>query len=175
VTFAKFGGSDAASGSGNESKVGFMGGGFVDIGVGGIVSIRPEVAYVQKGAKASSGGAEIKFKLDYIEVPVLLTVSVPTGGGIVRPELFAGPAVGFRARCREANASTSASCADLGVETKSTDFGLMFGAGVAIRSFMASVRYDLGLIKIDDSADPEDIKNRALLILVGWAFPLLHM
>jgi len=179
ATFAKLGGSDVPDGI--ENKVGFMGGGFVDIGLGGIISVRPEVAYVQKGAKQSDAGDELKLKLDYIEVPVLLVVSVPTGGGMVKPEFFAGPAIAFKASCKftgtSGGQSATANCDDPGVDSpiKSTDFGVMFGAGVAVRNFMASVRYDLGLTKIDDSTDPGNIKNRAFMILVGWAFPLIHM
>jgi len=176
VSFAKFTGGDATIGGiSSGSRTGFMGGGVVNIPISEMFSVRPEALYVQKGARYTDQGATAGFNLDYIEIPALFVVTVPTSGS-VSPEFFAGPQVSFRVGCALTasggnSASASISCADAGVdEVATTDFGAVFGAGVTISNFMVQAAFDLGLTKVDSSSDPDDLKNQAITIMVGWLF-----
>ncbi len=176
VNLAKLGGSDAGS---LETKAGLVAGGFVEFMIGNMFAIQPEVLYSQKGAKESVGGDELKLKIDYVEVPVLLKINIPIEGSNVHPNVYAGPAVAFKASCKfsgsSGGVSFSESCDDAGVMVKSTDFGVAFGGGVSFdvggAEVGVDVRYTLGLTKIDDEPDPDNVKNKVISIMgtVGFS------
>lgn len=181
VNIADFGGSDADSLGSTKSKAGFVGGAFAEFMIGDMFAIQPEVLYSQKGIKAEEAGATAKLKLDYIEVPVLFKVNIPIEGSKVRPSVYAGPAVAFKASCKVSGSvggvDVDVDCDDplIDLPVKSTDFGVAFGGGIAFDVGGAEVgidvRYTLGLTKIDDDPDPFDIKNRVISIMgtVGFS------
>lgn len=184
VSFSNLHGSEKDAlfiGASRSGRTGFLAGAMLDIPLG-IVSIRPEAFYVQKGVRYSDSSGEIAFNLDYIEIPLLFVVGIPTGGN-VKPEFFAGPQVSFRTKCDVKGSvtggpSATVSCADfftaLGStdELESTDFGVLLGGGVAVGNFMAQVAFDYSLATLDAETDPFDIKNQAIYAMVGWMFRL---
>ena len=175
VSFADFHGEDKdALGPNTSGRTGFIVGAVLDIPLGA-VSIRPEVLYVQKGAKAKeSGVGEFGLNMDYIEIPVLVVVGINTGGNI-KPEFFAGPQVSFQTKCEFTFALDglpdipSQDCESDEVST--TDYGIIVGGGVAVGGFMAQVVLDYSL-KTIDAEDLFDIKNQAIYVLLGWMFRL---
>ncbi len=177
VSFANIYGSEKDDfAPGRDGRTGFLAGAMLDIPLG-IISIRPEVFYVQKGAQFSDQTFAAEFNLDYIEIPVLLAVGIPAGG--VKIEFFAGPQVAFRIKCDISSTETggteqSLPCDDAinGAELETTDFGVMVGGGVAISNFMAQVALDYSLTPVDAEIDPFDIKNKAIYVLLGWMFRL---
>ena len=54
---------------------------------------------------------------------------------------------------------------------KSSDYGLVFGGGVASGRLSLSVRYDMGLANLnnDTSAGQATVKNKAVMAMVGIA------
>ncbi len=182
VNIADIGGSDVDSLGPTKTKTGFVGGAFVEFMIGDIFAIQPEVLYSQKGIKIDSSSAELKLKVDYIEIPVLLKINIPIEGSKVHPNVYAGPAVAFESSCKFAGSSGSVSaevdCDDpqLGIMTTSTDFGLIFGGGLSFEVGGAEVgvdvRYTLGLTTIDDDDDPWDLKNKVISIMGTVGFPL---
>src|SRR5512144_763851 len=76
----------------SSTKTGFMVGGFADIGVSRIVSIRPGLRYVTKGFTLTGNGFTLNEKLNYIEMPLLIKASIPLKH--VRPYFVAGPSLG---------------------------------------------------------------------------------
>ena len=184
LNIADIGGSDVDSLSLGpiETKTGFIAGAFVEFMISDIFAIQPEVLYSQKGIKIDSSGADLKLKVDYIEIPVLLKINIPIEGSKVHPNVYAGPAVAFESSCKFAGSSGSVSaevdCDDpqLGIMTTSTDFGLTFGGGLSFEVGGAEVgvdvRYTLGLTSIDDDDDPWDLKNKVISIMGTVGFPL---
>ena len=83
-----------------KTKVGFMGGVFLAFNFGSVVTIQTEVLYTMKGATFEYVELEDTYteKLygDYIEIPLLLKLRIPTPG--IQPFVFAGPSVGFKLR-----------------------------------------------------------------------------
>jgi hypothetical protein len=179
VNIADVGGSDVSVLGTTETKAGLIAGAFAEFMIGNMFAIQPEVLYSQKGTKVTEQGVEGKFKLDYVEVPLLLKVNIPIEGSKVHPHVYAGPAVALKASCKiEASgggASASVDCEDAGAEITSTDFGVAFGGGVSVDVGGAEVgidvRYTLGLRTVDDFDDPDDIKNKVISIMgtVGFA------
>ncbi len=92
ANFSNFLGSDAGSLAGNgvafsADKLGFVGGGFLQLNFGDMFSLRPELLYEQKGNQIS--GTQSSVELDYVEIPVLVKVS--TGLPVVNPAILLGP------------------------------------------------------------------------------------
>ena len=148
--------------SGEKSKVGFQGG----IGVNFLTkakgfSIQPELNFISKGAalKNVSGNKE-NFNLNYLELPVLAKYSFGIG------YINAGPSLGLRL-------GENDNVKNVLGGTKSLDFGLQMGAGLAIPAGSGKIivdgRYNLGLSNI---ADNSKIKNRGVSFSLGYAIPL---
>lgn len=164
-----------------DSRTTFTGGGFATFGLGETFFLQPEVLYAPKGAKGDIEGVSATFALDYIEVPLLVGAGFNVGSGSIQPRVFAGPSVGFEIGCdvsgSEGGTSVSFSCSELELETKSVDFGLVFGAGVAFPlgsvELIIDGRYDLGLTNVNDTdGDDESLKNRAWQFMAGVGFPI---
>jgi hypothetical protein len=71
-------------------------GGILDLRLANNIALRLQPMYLQKGAKLESDElpeVEVKFKLSYVELPVLLKLAL--GKGASQPYLLAGPAIGF--------------------------------------------------------------------------------
>ena len=169
------------------SRTGLVAGAFGSFGIAENLSIQTEVLFSQKGAKFDTSmtvqgitaDVELLFKLDYIEVPVLLKYSIPVQGSI-RPNLFCGPALAIKSVSKlkvTASALGQSASETIDIEdVKSTDFGVVFGGGLDIvvgnGRIVLDGRYTLGMSSIDDSSDNEDIKNRAISVTAGYAFPI---
>ena len=156
---------------GTKSKIGFGGGVLARIPMGqGQFMLQPEAQIVLKGAEEDVPDNAEKLKLTYIEIPVLIKY-VPAMEGSVQPSFFVGPALGIL---------MSAKIADFDIkdQTKSTDIGIVFGAGVDFAAGSSSkvsvdARYTLGVTNIsDDPDDPSDfsIKNAMASVNVAFLF-----
>jgi Outer membrane protein beta-barrel domain len=155
-----------------KTKVGFTGGLFLAFDFGKIVTIQWEALYTMKGATyvALDDTYTDKLYADYIEVPLLLKLRIPTP--IVQPFVFAGPCVGFKLREKlESNGEDI----PLGEKIlKDNDYGAIFGAGMNVgRSFMLDVRYSLGMQKVLSTFEGEvapDFKNGVWTASLGIVF-----
>lgn len=164
-----------------DSRTAFIGGGFATIGLGETFFVQPELLYALKGASSDFEGVEATIGLDYIEIPLLFGAQFGLGGSSVVPRVFAGPAVAFETGCKisgeEGGVSVELDCEEAEIQTKSVDFGLVFGAGLAIPlggfELILDGRYDLGLTNIDDSEfESASAKNRAWQFMAGVGFPV---
>lgn len=177
ASIATLGGDDVTDA---DSRTGLNVGGGLTFGLSENLGVLVGATYAQKGATATGDGAEITFKIDYLEIPVLLQLGVPTSGSI-SPRFFIGPAVGAEIGCEvegtEGGVTVSADCSDFGAPVKSVDIGAMGGAGLSMStggamSITLDVFYNLGLSTIDDTSNPDDVKNRAWSILGGVSIPV---
>jgi hypothetical protein len=182
LNLANWGGED---GSGSDSKTGFAAGGVLDYDFSNVFALQFEVLYTQKGVKEESGGVTDKFKLNYIEVPVLakFMIGVKPGAKAI-PHVFAGPSVAFEVGCSVSEegggVSLSADCSELGLSTNSVDVGAVFGAGVDILAgakgrVTLDARYTLGLTNIIDEFlgfTNFDVKNQNISFMAGYTIVL---
>ena len=83
----------------SDLKTGFCAGGFVAFNITDMFVIQPELLYTQKGDKFEVGTVKAWTILDYLEIPILAKLSIPTKG-TVTPNLFLGPAVAFKIRSK---------------------------------------------------------------------------
>jgi len=166
VRFGIKGGANIANVNGNfsdalpdwKSTVGFCAGIFLELNLGRVLTIQPEVLYTVKGADAGTG----KLKFDYIEIPVLLKLRIPTGS--LHPFIFAGPAFGFNLKAVLEGIEIN--------DMPASDYGAVLGGGLQLgRSIHIDARYTMGLQKL---AIPDlgtiDLKNGVLSATIGLAF-----
>jgi hypothetical protein len=154
-------------------------GAFLKLPVSDMLSIQPEILYLQKGAYSSWPFGDLMIALDYVEIPLLLRINVPVEG-TVAPYFLVGPALGFKGGCEitaELNGDEEKlDCDETGFEVKSVDFGGVVGAGLSFGagpgSFHLGARYNYGLISLDDSEEDWDLGNRAFSFLAGYSFPI---
>jgi hypothetical protein len=175
LNYFTFYGSDAGDAN---SRVDFAVGGQLDydFAAGGL--FRTGLIYSRQGAEMSDQGTMVKFKINYIEVPLLFGYRFPTSSG-VRPYLLGGGQLGFKVGCSvegsQGSTTVSFACDDpnLGLDVSSFDFELGGGAGLAFPagsgSFTVDARYMLGLTKVVKDAE---VKNRGFTFGVAYMFPI---
>jgi hypothetical protein len=177
VNFANVVGDDV---DGVDSKTGFAGGLFFMYQFNKLFAIQPEAYYTMKGATDEEAilgeTATLTISLDYIEVPILFKVIIPIENSPIRPSVFVGPYVAFNTTAKQKleymGESQEADIEDVA----STDFGLVFGAGlgfpVGTNEVGVDFRYGLGLTSLDDSGEDLDIKNSVFNINAYFGFNL---
>lgn len=155
-----------------KSRVGFIGGIFMIVDLGPVIAIQSEVLYTMKGATyvALDDTYTDKLYADYVEVPLLIKLKIPTPG--VQPFVFAGPTVGFK--LQEKFMSNGEEVPLTEALLKNNDYGAVFGAGLNMgKNIMLDVRYSLGLQKViavfEGEAQP-DFKNGVWSASLGIAF-----
>ena len=178
VNLSTFGGDDTDASL--ESKLGFIGGLTLVKTRPGALGFEADALYSMKGSKSTGAGSEASFKLNYIEVPLLLRFDVPTAGSI-RPHLVAGPALALRVGCsaegKASGITVSLSCDEMEEifdgTLKSFDVGLTGGGGIdfpmGTRTFTLGARYTYGLLNITD--DETSTKNKAFSFFAGVSMP----
>ena len=175
-----------------DSRVGLNIGGSVSVPLSGSVGVLLGASYSQRGATIdadeSGEDVDLTFKLDYIEIPALLTLTFRSDGPL-GGRFFVGPAVGFEVGCEvgfEAQGVEISADCDQGEDplpTESFEFGAIGGAGLVWApggSFELSLDafYNYGLTSIFEDAvvegevEESDVKNRTFTIQAGVGFPL---
>jgi hypothetical protein len=168
---------------GQQSKVGFVGGVGVEIGiVENFFSVQPELLFIQKGENYDARGVETKATLNYLEVPVLAKVSF--GSQVIKGYVNAGPSLALgltgnqKVEGGEEPGETGIRFGNPANDGRRYldsrfDFGLQFGGGVGVGlgpgSLLADVRYGLGLTDLSDATKS---KNRNFAFTLGYAIPL---
>lgn len=155
------------------SKTSFVGGAFLCYPLTEIFAIQPELLFTMKGAKNEDSEDDESWNINYIEIPILLKVALPTEGN-VDPSLYVGPGFGFLLSSKVSNGGER----DLKDETEGFDIGLIVGAGVDYQleagALSLEARYEVGMTTLakeeDDSGEKLDINNSVISIMVGYGF-----
>ncbi len=171
ATFASLRGVD-----GLDSRTGLMGGLSLVLPLAGGIGLQPEVLFVSKGAEGSQGDVE-GLELNYVEVPVLLRLSMGQGSA-VNPHLYAGPYLGYNISCNVEG--TSVDCDDVpGVSTRSVDVGGTLGGGLDFSLgglvLTGGLRYSFGVSKVADFESDlidDSVKNGVFVVYTGLSLRL---
>lgn len=156
-----------------ESKYGFAGGAFLDIPLGRVLGIHPEVLYSQKGFKASGKITGTNYDLirttSFIDVPILLAVKP-----ICPVTLFAGPQYSYLIHQTDVFAegfNSSASSEEFKNENiRKNILGAVVGLDVNIRNLVIGARYNVDMLlnNGDGSSSAPRYKNTWLQGTIGF-------
>jgi len=192
--------SEFLSGGDNRVRPGIVGGAIVDIYLPGqqIFSVETGLLFEMKGGKREFGviGTDAEghslgivgydrftWKLNYLTVPLCAKVSLRTGA--LKPYLKAGPELGILLSSkieerfegsRPGVPSLPATEADVKDRSASTDFGLLFGAGVEFKigrqAVFAELSYSHGLTNVFKSEETfiKKLENRVVSLSGGVKF-----
>lgn len=164
----------------NNMLTGFHVGGYAKIAITDVVAIQPELLYSTKGAELvynnSLFGGTAKFKLGYIEVPVLLVINVTEN-----LSLQAGGYAAYLVDAKttnEGNGNTFDFEDNLDTDDYNKfDAGLVGGIGFDIDSFGFGARYNYGLTTIGKQNNFSgfnytfpDSKNSVISAFLNYSF-----
>jgi hypothetical protein len=149
----------------SDAKVGYHLGGLLNFGFGELFSVQPEVLFSTQGAKVESFGSKKDFKINYLNIPVMLKLRIAMGF-----YLEAGPQVGLR---------LSENIPDQTINNFAKKLDLSLGAGLGYQAdngLGVGLRYIGGISKVGDFSGREispDFKNSVLQASVFWVIPII--
>jgi hypothetical protein len=162
-----------------RTRIGVIVGAFTHLGMGKYLALEPQVLFSQRGAMYGgydpSWNDELAFKLDYVEVPVILRVYFSSGTSI-RMNIFGGGYAGYNVIARykysEYGYLEEGDLEDiLAVPMENLDYGVLFGAGVVFQMrqviFRIDTHYSLGLVRIFDIPPDNDLRNGAIGLIAS--------
>ena len=137
----------------------------VALETGGIIGFGVEGLYAQRGFTSTILGSSRR--LDYIDVPVYLRLSLPTPG--ISPFAYVGPQGSYELQC----GTGSGNCPDsgrpkityAGVIGGGLRFGMLHGLSVEARYI-----YGLSDLNLSTVSTTASYKTRSLLLLAGIGF-----
>jgi hypothetical protein len=156
------------------------------------LSIEPGVMYIQKGVSyegsSSQGGYSISgkstFKLDYIDIPVLVKFNLPVP--VLSPYIEAGASYGILLSAKEKDELTTnvpgmtsgTTEVDIKDGMSKNDLSLLIGLGIELSILDINVRYIIGTSRLfKDNPDTPlidenavKIYNRGIMLTAGLRF-----
>jgi hypothetical protein len=157
----------------SRGLTGFVGGVFVTVPVNPIFAFQPEALFSQQGTRFREEGVTVKFKLDYVQVPLLGKFRL---GPNVPIAVLVGPSLGFRTSASiDAPGVTDEFNDEFDDTFKRFDFSLVTGVGLDLGPIVIDGRYSWGLTNIvkEDAVAPGEsgsAKNRVLSLTAGIRF-----
>ena len=171
----------------SKSRMGFIGGYFLDYKMGGFLSFQPELNYVAKVTQEDYlvywtsplgthyGKDTSTNTYSYLEIPLLFKVRLKSSGPLGF-NLFAGPSFAFLVNAKEhmTENSPDGTYYDFGTTNiinnlQVFDIGIVFGGEVEYKKLLFDIRYDMDLNGID-RGDSFSLgrKNRTFSLMAGY-------
>lgn len=165
-------------------KIGFNFGIFTKVPITSFLALQTEALYTNVGSKVTYGGSdladlfgiesgEVRFNLNYIQVPVALAVNL---GPL---NIHAGPYVSYllSANVRDWNMAEVSGTTVQELETSDfnrMDYGVVVGVGFDVQQFTIGARYNHGLREVGNSGIAgnltENSKNSVGQLYIGIGF-----
>ncbi len=147
------------------------------------VNFQSEVLYSMRGAKYSTGVQDYTLQYDYLEFPFLFKLT-SNKDKPVHASLYGGVSAGLKMKSEISASSSNLNLATSAADTllmssvgevtgmNSYDAGLIMGADFDLvnEKFLFDVRYYMGMTKLQEGANPADIKNSNLMVWLGYKF-----
>ncbi len=159
-----------------ESKSDFVGGVYVKFPIG-VFRLQIEGLYSRKGGEGQYnndglGTAPWETQLTYVEIPVLLKYEFPTS--VLKPFLYGGGSIAFLMEAEKRNQTFDTDWVDIKDDLKSTDYGLVVGAGIEIIGITLEGRYTHGMADTIDQKSGDlqvdEAKNKTWSVMAGIDF-----
>lgn len=153
------------SGLSTSTIWGAVGGVFVGKNLNDKLSLQVEGLFSQRGAKDTTNPSDVKIRLTYFDVPVLVRLGSTTTSA-THFHVFTGPQLSLKLKAEGIDDVFGTE--DLDEEVEAMDVGWTLGAGVERNRLSLDARYTFGLKNISVAVSDGTIKNRTFTILVGY-------
>jgi hypothetical protein len=154
----------------STSKVGVLGGGFVQFGFGDRYAFQPELFLVMKGVKLNeaANGGSFTAKIAYLEFPLLGRYAVPLNDGAVFA--MAGPTFGLKAHTSGHLDASSQTDLNIDSAIRTFDMGFALAGGIERGRYTLELRYTQGLTDVGTEVFPhaDSVRNRVIAIIGGF-------
>jgi Outer membrane protein beta-barrel domain len=149
----------------SSTKTGFIAGINLEFNLDSMVSILPELLYVQRSSDFIDSGVSVTAKYDAVEIPILLKLKF---GDDIKPYVFGGPAFIYNIS-RSVVANSGTTTATFSFQPKTFDLALDAGVGVEfLQMLFVNLRYSLGILNINEGAGSWN--SRGIQLLAGVKF-----
>jgi len=158
------------------ARLGLTGGISYKIGLIAGLSIQPEVLYTQKGSvyeiplPVALGGGSVKgtFKLDYVDIPVLVKFNLPMP--VISPYIEGGVSYSFLLSAKlKGEGPGGSNEIDMKDSMTKNDFSIIVGVGVELLILDVNARYVIGKTKIFKDSDAK-VFNQGIMLTAGLRF-----
>lgn len=142
-----------------KSRTGLHIGGFALLEFSDLFSLQPELMYSSQGAQSGSG--RVKISVNYLNIPVLASITVYEGVYI-----NIGPQLAFLLSANESEGGNG----NVKEEYKSTDLSLVIGGGYKLpMGLHFHLRYNAGLSNFNNEAFFDEVSsNQVIQISVAY-------
>ena len=141
-------------------------GGLAHIHLSRYFAIQPELVYSCQGATQATGEGEVTWRLNYVNVPVLLQYMFDNGF-----RLQTGPQLGLLASSKR---KAGGNLTDIRDGYTTGDFSWSFGAGYLTSSGLGvDLRYNVGINNINNTGTDDKLQNR--VFQAGLFYQFRHL
>jgi hypothetical protein len=141
-------------------------GGLAHIHLTRYFAIQPELDYSCQGATQNTDGGDVTWRLNYVNVPVLLQYMFDNGF-----RLQTGPQMGLLASAKRKAGGT---ISDISNNFTTGDFSWSLGAGYLSASGLGvDLRYNLGINNINNTGSADKLQNR--VFQAGLFYQFKHL
>ena len=138
-------------------------GGLAHIHLSKYLAVQPELNYSCQGATQNSDAGDLTWRLNYVELPVLLQYMFDNGF-----RLQTGPQLGLLASAKLKSGGTMTSIKN---DFTTGDFSWSFGAGYLTHSGLGfDARYNLGINNINNTGSNDKLQNRVFQLGLFYQF-----
>ena len=164
-----------------SNRNGLIAGGILEIRITDQFYIQPEAEYIMKGNEFTNGiGNTVKYKLDYIQIPVYFKYKFPISSTALHLFLLGGPTFGFNVSAEsEESGRTVTVSTDISSDVETIDVGLDIGGGLEFpvspnASMYFSIMYGAGVSNVVKSSDfyYYNLKNYGIKLQAAVLFGL---
>lgn len=161
-----------------NNKTSYHAGAFVNIPIGGMFRLQPELVYSSQGSKmqetvTSTGGSRTfhyEEDLDYLNLPVMFQLQTP-GGFVVET----GPQFSYLLSAKQKGTSPISTANETDIKDQRDHFDLAWGLGVGYVSRIGlgvCARYNYGIRNIVHENDTNigELRNRVLQFSLSYQF-----
>lgn len=149
-----------------SNLTGVLAGIIVEAPISNVIYFNSGILFSQKGTKLSLLGVEIKFPINYLEIPINLAYKYDLGTSKLFVQTGPYLGVGLSAKMKSGGQEETIKFGSGTDQMNRIDLGFNFGAGLEIKKVQLGINYGLGLINL--SNDPDELmKNGALSFSVA--------
>lgn len=148
---------------GSDVRIGFVGGAEAEYQFHDMFSVSAGLLYSMQGLTADRGGSDVTYKMDYLNVPILVNCYVVKGLAV---KLGIQPGFNINSKSKVEGGKTTV---ETELDAKTLDFSIPVGVSYEFANFQLDARYNWGLTK---TVKHTDWKNSVFQITLGYKFEL---